>query len=69
MERHDPGSPCEWVTEDDQMRCPYCHETNDDADLRGANSGFTECSACGKPFDYEADYTIHWTTAPRGDAQ
>ena len=65
---HEPSGTCEAVTETDEMRCPYCHEINEDTDLRGASSGFTECDHCGKPFDYEADYTIQWTTTPRGDA-
>ena len=44
--------------------CPYCGEAQGDFWEVSSNSGETECGSCGRPFFYEREVEVTYSTSP-----
>ncbi len=44
--------------------CPYCGEEQGDFWEVSADSGETECSTCARPFFYERQVSVEYSTSP-----
>lgn len=58
-------TPDEWscLCTDDPV-CPYCGSTQDDFYEVTRDSGETECSTCSRPFFYEREVSVSYSTSP-----
>lgn len=46
----------------DTMTCPYCLKSQDDEYNESGSRGYRKsCDSCGKEFEVEEDYTIHYS--------